>query len=247
MLFATNGIIGFPVVASDGRIGSLKDLLVDERRLRVRWMVVDTGDWLPGRNILIHPLAVQRLRLPEKPAFPMLDSGTRLVVSVNLTARQIEASPQARQGEPVTDDLENRLFEHYGWNPIWRTDEDADPGPSGPEAEPPGDRRLASAAAIKGMAARGVDGEIGVIDNVFLDDVRWTVRYLVVARRAWLSTKLVQAPISAVTAVDWQGRTVSLDFARERFDSAPEWDLRQMVDEIDDESLSRHFRQQRDD
>lgn len=245
MLFAANGLIGFPLSATDGRIGSVKDFLVDERGLRVRWMVVDTGDWLPGRKVLIHPLAVQRLQVPEKPAFPMLDSGSRLVVSVNLTRRQIEASPEAREGEPVTEELENRLSEHYGWNPISRSDEDTEPGPSG--AEPLGDRPLASAAAIKGMAVQGVDGEIGLVDNVFLDDIRWTVRYLVVARRAWLSTKLVQAPISAISAIDWRGRTVRLDLARERFDSAPQWDPQRMADGMAEKRLLRHFGLQRDD
>ena len=50
MMFAASGLIGRPVDASDGRIGSLRDFLLDEGRWSVRWMVVDPGPRLPGRR-----------------------------------------------------------------------------------------------------------------------------------------------------------------------------------------------------
>jgi len=55
MLFAASGLRGCPVRAGDGLAGSVKDLLFDDRSWKVRWMVVDTGHWLPGRQILVHP------------------------------------------------------------------------------------------------------------------------------------------------------------------------------------------------
>ncbi len=119
MLFAASGLIGRPVAASDGRIGAVGDFLVDDRRWDVRWVVVDTGQWLPGRKILIHPSAVAPIRLPPKPALPMLSFGDEMAVSVNLTVREVEASPDAREDEPVTEELERRLFDHYGWDPSW--------------------------------------------------------------------------------------------------------------------------------
>ena len=67
-----------------------------------------------------------------------------------------------------------------------------------------GGQRLASAAAIKGFDVQGADGRIGRVDNVFIDDARWIARALVVATRGWLTGKLVQIPLRAVTAVDWE-------------------------------------------
>ena len=55
MLFAIAGLHGCPVEAGDGHIGSVKDFLFDDQSWKVRWMVVDTGNWLPGRQVLIHP------------------------------------------------------------------------------------------------------------------------------------------------------------------------------------------------
>ena len=63
-------------------------------------MVVDPGPRLPGRKVLIHPSAVAPIRLPPRPAFPMLSFGEDMAVSVNLTLRQVEGSPEAREDDP---------------------------------------------------------------------------------------------------------------------------------------------------
>ena len=79
MLFAVNGLIGCPVEASDGDIGAVKDFLFDDRSWKIRWMTVDTGHWLPGRQVLIHPSAIAPLELPPKPALPMMTGGQTLI------------------------------------------------------------------------------------------------------------------------------------------------------------------------
>src|SRR5208282_1367587 len=114
MLFAVRGLIGCPVKASDGPIGVAKDFLFDDQSWKVRWMTVDTHHWLPGRHALIHPSAIAPVELPPKPALPMMSFGETLTVSVGLTKQQIEASPELREDEPVTRDLQARLHDHYG-------------------------------------------------------------------------------------------------------------------------------------
>ena len=248
MLFAANGLIGRPVAASDGRIGAVKDFLLDDRR-KVRWMVVDTGQWLPGRKVLIHPSAIVPIHLPPRPAIPMLSFGDPLEVSVNLTVRQVEASPDAGVDQPVTDELERRLFDHYRWDPFWSAADSEAAAPSSPptaagtEADREGEDGpgLGSAGAMKGFAVHGTDGEIGSIDNVFIDDVRWSVRYLVVATRGWLHAKLVQIPLHVVKDIDWKAQAATLRVTRERISSAPAWDPLVMVDEIAEERLRGHF------
>src|SRR5271165_7165115 len=78
MLFAVSGLLGCPIKAGDGLVGSVKDFLFDDRSWRVRWMVVDTGHWLPGRQVLIHPSAIAPLdlALPAKRILPMMTKGT---------------------------------------------------------------------------------------------------------------------------------------------------------------------------
>ena len=258
MLFAASGLIGRPVAASDGRVGAVKDFLFDDQRWRVRWMVVDTGHWLPGRKVLIHPSAIAPIHLPPRPALPMLSFGESMEVSVNLSVGQVEASPDAAEDEPVTGQFEQRLYDYYGWDPFWGASHFGGEGivarPSGlplpaEAAEgraadldpPPGDPHLGSAAAVKGFAVHAADGEIGSIDNVLIDDVRWAVRYFVVATRHWLTGKLVQLAPPAVTDIDWRGERVGVNVTRERVNSAPAWDPLAMVDEITEERLRGHF------
>jgi hypothetical protein len=252
MLFAASGLIGCPVAASDGRIGAVEDFLLDGKRWAVRWMVVDTGEWLPGRKVLIHPSAIAPIQLPPRPAFPMLTFGGEMAVSVNLTVRQVEASPDARKDEPVSAEMEQRLLDHYGWDPFWSALELGAEAIDGRLPPPPipttsedvaatSDPNLGSAARLKEFSAYGSDGEIGAVDNVFIDDVSWAVRYLVVATRGWLRGKLVQIPLSAGAAVDWRAETVSLPVTRERVDSAPAFDPVALVDAIAEERLHGHF------
>lgn len=112
MLFAVTGLQGCPVEADDGHVGSVKDFLFDDQSWKVRWMVVDTGNWLLGRQVLIHPSAIAPLdlALPSKRVLPMMSMGDALVVFVQLTKRQIEASPDAREDEPVTKQMETDLY-----------------------------------------------------------------------------------------------------------------------------------------
>jgi hypothetical protein len=46
----------FAVEASDGEIWTASDLLVGDRTWKICWMVVDTGGWLTGRKVLVHPI-----------------------------------------------------------------------------------------------------------------------------------------------------------------------------------------------
>jgi hypothetical protein len=51
----------FEVVGTDGRVGSVDDFYFDDERWAIRYIVVDTGDWLPGRRALISPISVSRV------------------------------------------------------------------------------------------------------------------------------------------------------------------------------------------
>ncbi len=52
-LVVVTRIVGFIVQAKDGAVGQASDFLVDSDGLVIRFMVVDTRDWLPGSDKLI--------------------------------------------------------------------------------------------------------------------------------------------------------------------------------------------------
>jgi PRC-barrel domain len=250
MLFAVSGLEGCPIAASDGRIGAVKDFLFDDQSWKIRWMAVDTGDWLPGRKVLIHPSAIAPLKIPPKPRLPMMSPGDSLEVSVNLTKQQIEASPEAREDDPVSKDMTALLYDYYGWDPDWgatNTGESAIVAEAAVRREadietgPEGGPQLRSAAAVRGYHVHASDGELGHVENLLADDANWDIRYLVIATRSWWPGKIVQLAPYAVTDIDWPDHQVKLNVTRDQVRSAPAWDPLAMTDEVSEQQLHRHF------
>jgi hypothetical protein len=53
MLWDASSINGYAIEASDGRLGGVSDLLFEDGGWDIRWLVVDTGNWLSGRKVLL--------------------------------------------------------------------------------------------------------------------------------------------------------------------------------------------------
>jgi hypothetical protein len=66
MLQSIKQLYGNKLGASDGDIGHVKDFYFDDQNWAVRYVVADTGSWLPGRQVLISPHAFGSLINPEK-------------------------------------------------------------------------------------------------------------------------------------------------------------------------------------
>jgi hypothetical protein len=48
-------VIGYHIQATDGDIGHVEDFVVDDEVWALRYVVVDTRNWLPGRKVLWYP------------------------------------------------------------------------------------------------------------------------------------------------------------------------------------------------
>ncbi|HLP78269.1 MAG TPA: PRC-barrel domain-containing protein, partial [Candidatus Paceibacterota bacterium] len=89
MLRSIKQLYGNQLGASDGEIGHVKDFYFDDQNWAIRYLVVDTGTWLPGRMVLLAPHSLRMLDQPEK------------ILRVNLTRKQIEDSPTMEAHKPV--------------------------------------------------------------------------------------------------------------------------------------------------
>ena len=261
MLFAITGLLGCPVRTEDGDAGTVKDCLFDDGNWRIRWMVVDTGAWLPGRKILIHPSAIEPLVIPPWSRGLGMGSGVdRPVVSVALTQDKIKASPDASEDEPVTQQMEDRLYEYYSWDPIWGATIFGTNANSLPISAPPmgagprghgkieagthpgnGDSHLRSASTVIGYHVEATNGEIGHVENFLIDDADWHIRYLLIATRNWWPGKHVQLAPYTVEAVDWMRKQIALNITREQVQSSPEWDPAAVTGVLGDGALHRQY------
>src|ERR1700687_4500270 len=53
VLHKTSELRGYHILATDGEIGHVEDFLIDEADRTLRYLVVDTSNWLGGRSVLI--------------------------------------------------------------------------------------------------------------------------------------------------------------------------------------------------
>src|SRR5688572_18579967 len=94
--------------ASDGEIGHVNDFYFDDQNWAVRYLVADTGSWMPGRLVLLSPRAFGNLYQGGK------------VLLVNLTRQQIENSPSIESHKPVSRQYEEEYHRYYGWPFYWQ-------------------------------------------------------------------------------------------------------------------------------
>jgi hypothetical protein len=66
MLHKLQKILGFHIVAADGEIGHVDEFLVDDRRLAVQYLVIDTSNWIGGRSVLIAASMVVSIDSPGR-------------------------------------------------------------------------------------------------------------------------------------------------------------------------------------
>jgi hypothetical protein len=54
-LRSTKEVAGYRIGAADGEVGHVEDFVVDDEEWAIRYVGVDTSNWLPGKKVLISP------------------------------------------------------------------------------------------------------------------------------------------------------------------------------------------------
>ena len=93
-------VTGYHIEAEDGSIGHVEEFLVHPAFWKIRYMVVDTKNWLPGDKVIVALRWIHTIDWA---------SGK---VRVDLTKRSIENAP--RYEPPVTPAYEMELYNYYG-------------------------------------------------------------------------------------------------------------------------------------
>ena len=62
-------VSGYHVEATDGTIGHIADYLFDDDTWTLRYLVIDTGNWLPGKRVVISSEWVERVSWNERKAY----------------------------------------------------------------------------------------------------------------------------------------------------------------------------------
>jgi uncharacterized protein YrrD len=106
-LRSTKEVSGYHIQAADGEIGHVEDFVIDDQAWAVRYVVVDTRNWLPGKKVLVAPQWVDRVSWDEHKVF------------INLTRAAISKSPEYDPAALISRDYESALYQHYGRQGYW--------------------------------------------------------------------------------------------------------------------------------
>ena len=80
-LRSSNAVIGHHIEATDGEIGHLEDLLIDDHTWAIRYLIVNTSNWWSGRRVLVSPDCIKNV------------SWSEAKVSVDLTRQAVSDLP----------------------------------------------------------------------------------------------------------------------------------------------------------
>lgn len=220
MLRSIKQIYGNKLGASDGEIGHVKDFYFDDQNWAIRYLVVDTGDWLPGRQVLISPYSLGNLDAAGK------------ILRVNLTRKQIEDSPPIETHKPVSRQYEEEYYRHYGWPYYWQGDalwgmsgfplleSVSKPLPresglvSGPQTENI-EPHLRSVQTVTGYQLQAKDGAIGHVCNFMIDAASWAIGELVIKTGHRFSGEEVLIPTKNVERISYEESTVFVNLTQE--------------------------------
>ena len=260
MLNVVSSLMGFDIQAKDGSLGTVSDFLFDDSTWKVRWLVVDTGTWLTGRKVLVHPSAVGHA-----------DYGLQ-ELTVALTKTQVMGSPDIAQDRPVSQQMQNDLYSYYGWDPLWGggmygagmyggglygggMGAIASPmsggayfGASavreaarGDVGQDDGDPHLRSIAEVTGYHVHATDGSIGHVENFLVDNESWGIRYLIINTSNWWVGQHVLMSPYAVKEVDWLDHRIRLDVTKAKVKASPSWNPANLIGGGFEKRLHSHY------
>jgi sporulation protein YlmC with PRC-barrel domain len=242
MLRSIEEILGYKLQASDGHLGRVKDVHFDDTSWAVRYILVDSGGWLVGRQIVLAP---QVLGEPDPNSRQM---------SVALGRQRIEDSPVIMRERGLTLGEQRLLAEYYDWSlpPAQRREAAAPPSVADSGGRPARtllqsqqaeqlDAHLKSLREMIGyhVRARGVD--VGHIEDVLVQTDGWLLRYLVVDTRNLVPGKKVLVSPAWVPRVEWSGGVVDVDLPAGALKDGPAYDASQIVSPEYEKKLFDHY------
>lgn len=225
MLRSANELLGYNVTTRDGESGHVRDLLFDDKSRIVRYLVVRTGSWLTGDEVLISPVSVRTA-----------DHQTRTIETV-LTTEKIRSAPGIETDRPVSRQQEEALVTYYHWPTYWAPIALPDvptPPPAGTNNGESGhreawDSHLRSVSEVTGYSIECIGDRIGHVEDLIADTDSWVIRYLVIDTRDWLPGKKVIVSCEWLTEVRWNDRMVHVDLTKKQIETAPPFDPRTPV------------------
>lgn len=109
-LRSCKAVVDYHIKATDGEIGHVQGLLVEEETWAVRYLVADTSNWWLGHQVLVAPQWIKNMDWSEE------------TIAVNLNRQAVKDSPPYDPAAQLDRTQETGIHEHYGRAGYWTAD-----------------------------------------------------------------------------------------------------------------------------
>ena len=228
MLRSAHKLQGFAITATDGAIGEVDQLYLDDEKWTIRYLVVNTGTWRESEQVLISPRAIKRIDW----------DGNQIYVS--LTTEQVRNSPDIDAKKLISRRYEKAYCDYYGYECYWDV-----PGAMAQVGLASDDVHLRSSKEVIGYHIEAKDGDLGHVHDLIVEDETWVIRYIVVKTSNWWIGKKVLISPQWIARISWEEEKVFVDLSREEIKQAPVYDESRFVTREYETSLFDHYERPR--
>jgi len=106
-LRSTHTVSGYNIQSTDGDIGHVEDFVIDDQNWAIRYLIINTQNWWPGKRVLIATKWIEKVDWSE------------LKIVVNLSRELIKQSPEFTDESLLSRDYEVGLHGHYSRQGYW--------------------------------------------------------------------------------------------------------------------------------
>lgn len=237
-------LIGYRIETKDGKKGSVKDFLFDERKWVIRYLEADLGFILPGRKVLIPKVFL------EQPDW------ISLIFPIELTEEEVEMCPPLDDNITISRKYEQELDQHFNIIDYWSNINIPPVGgmtyyyPPRPINVPVKiidekelDTSIRSFKEVDGYEIQTLDGVLGYIDDLIIDDTDWQIVYAVVDTSKWLPWgKKVLISIHWLDKISYGKQKIYVNLNTETIKNAPEFNYSEFINEAYEKQLYDYYR-----
>ncbi|MDD3139473.1 MAG: PRC-barrel domain-containing protein [Lachnospiraceae bacterium] len=242
MLIKSKTLKNYKLNSLDGEIGKVKDFYFEDQTWTIKYLIVNTGNWLTGRQVLISPISVVSINKEEN------------YITINLTKSQIENSPGLDCDKPVSKQFEEKYYGYYGF-PMYATGMVGAGGAMLPYApiqnnnakfknikeDNDCNNHLRSSHTVSGYSIQALDDKIGHVDDFIINDETWEIQYLVIDTKNWLPGRNILISIKWIESVSWDESKVFVNLSRDEIKKSPEYTEESILDRDYETRLHKHY------
>jgi len=220
---------GFALNTKDGKKGKVKDFLFDEDQWAIRYIEADFGNLLSPKRVLIPKVFVKQAIWEDK------------TFLIDLSSSDIDKCPDIDDHLPISRKYEEELSKYYQITPYWSgaylgsTGGYFPPRPISVPLKAVDEDKLGtilrSFKEVEGYHIQALDGTMGHVEDILIDDEDWQIIYTVVDTKNWLPwSKKVLVAIHWMDKVSYVKKEVEINLNTKTIKSAPEYNPDDLID-----------------